>query len=187
MSLACSIHTTSTVWPLMSMPMMSVAYRRASSAFDASLMPPAFPRPPTCTCALTTTGYPTRSAAATAASTVVTASPADTGMPYRANSCLPWYSNRSTELLESTTPTAPGPRDAFGGSTARLGLPSVECLLEPLVDGVQRRAGREQLGDTDLLQLRGVCVGDDPATEDDDLAEVALTQQLEHPREQRHV
>src|SRR2546421_159928 len=40
-----------------------------------------------------------RSAAATASSTVVTAAPGETGMPKRANSCLPWYSKRSTPLL----------------------------------------------------------------------------------------
>src|SRR4051812_34294940 len=188
MSLACSIHTTSTVWPLMSMPMMSVAYRRASSAFAASLMPPALPRPPTCTCAFTTTGYPTRSAAATASSTAVTASPADTGMPYRANSCLPWYSNRSTGLLESTTPAGSGPAvGQNGGSTGRLGLPSVERLLEPLVDGVQRGARREELGDADLLELGDVGVGDDAAAEHHDLAQAPLPQELHHAREERHV
>jgi hypothetical protein len=81
MSEASSIHTTSTVWPLMSMPRMFPAWVRTSSASAASLMPPALPRPPTCTWAFTTTGYPMRSAAATASSTVVTASPGDTGIP----------------------------------------------------------------------------------------------------------
>src|SRR3954454_8091647 len=129
-----------------------------------------------------------RSAAATASSTVVTASPSDTGMPYRAKSCLPWYSNRSTGLLESMTPTAATAAvEANGGSTGRLGLPSVERLLEPLVDRVQRRAGGEDLGDADLGQLRDVGVGDDPAAEDDDLTQAALAQELDHPGEQRHV
>src|SRR5438270_9403131 len=58
-------------------------------------MPPALPRPPTCTWALTTTGYPTRLAWATASSTVSATPPGDTGMPQRAKYCLPWYSNRS--------------------------------------------------------------------------------------------
>ena len=44
------------MWPLMSSPMMSVACSRASASFDASFTPPALPRPPTCTCALSTTG-----------------------------------------------------------------------------------------------------------------------------------
>ena len=52
--------------------------RRASSASWrslASLMPPALPRPPISTCALTTQGYPTSSAAATASATVVAGAP----------------------------------------------------------------------------------------------------------------
>src|SRR6185295_13846959 len=47
--------TLCTVWPLMSMPRMSVARACASSAPSASLTPPALPRPPTLTCAFTTT------------------------------------------------------------------------------------------------------------------------------------
>ena len=39
------------------------------------------------------------SAAATASSTVVTASPGDTGMSKLAKNCLPWYSRRSTRAL----------------------------------------------------------------------------------------
>src|ERR1700741_4551136 len=81
MSDACSIHTTLTTWPLMSMPRMFPACVRTSSALLASLMPPALPRPPTCTWALTTTGYPTRSAAATASSTGCPASAAALGPP----------------------------------------------------------------------------------------------------------
>jgi len=57
-----------TVWPLMSMPRMSVARATASSASAASLTPPALPRPPTFTCALTTTRPPRRSAMARASS-----------------------------------------------------------------------------------------------------------------------
>ena len=70
---------------------------RTSSASLASLMPPALPRPPTCTWAFTTTGYePMASATLTASSTVVATSPGDTGMPNVAKNCLPWYSKRST-------------------------------------------------------------------------------------------
>jgi hypothetical protein len=39
-----------------SVAMIAVACVRASAASLASLMPPALPRPPTCTCALITTG-----------------------------------------------------------------------------------------------------------------------------------
>ena len=52
-------------------------------------MPPALPRPPTSTCALTTTGPPSCSAAFRASSGVVATTPSDTGIPNRANSCFP--------------------------------------------------------------------------------------------------
>ena len=51
------------------------ACSRASSALFAILTPPAFPRPPISTCALTTTGSRSARAAETASSTVVTGSP----------------------------------------------------------------------------------------------------------------
>jgi hypothetical protein len=41
--------------PLMSMPRIESAIVRVSAAVDASLTPPALPRPPTSTCALMTT------------------------------------------------------------------------------------------------------------------------------------
>ena len=49
-----AISTRWTVWPLMSMPRMSCARASASSGFSASFTPPALPRPPIFTCALTT-------------------------------------------------------------------------------------------------------------------------------------
>ena len=73
----------------MSIPMMAFAWVSASTRSFATLIPPAFPRPPICTCALTTQGYPISSAAATASSTVVAGAPLGTGTPWRANSCLP--------------------------------------------------------------------------------------------------
>ena len=45
-----------TVKPPMSMPRMALAWARASSGEEASLIPPAFPRLPVGTCALTTQG-----------------------------------------------------------------------------------------------------------------------------------
>ena len=87
-----------TVWPLMSMPRMSVARATASSGSAASLTPPALPRPPTFTCALTTDLPPSRSATARAASGVSTTSPASTGTPCLAKRSLAWYSNRSTRV-----------------------------------------------------------------------------------------
>src|SRR5215469_6920313 len=100
MSLASSTRTECTVWPLMSMPRMSVARACASSGPSATLTPPALPRPPVLTCALTTTlGVPAAAnpSAITRASTGVTATlPRGTGTPYSANSSFAWYSNRST-------------------------------------------------------------------------------------------
>src|SRR5205814_457196 len=51
----------------MSRPRISSALRSASPGSSASLIPPAFPRPPVSTCALTTTCPPISSAAARAA------------------------------------------------------------------------------------------------------------------------
>ncbi len=50
----------------MSSPRIASAWRSASSGSPASLIPPALPRPPVSTCALTTTGPPSSSAAARA-------------------------------------------------------------------------------------------------------------------------
>src|SRR3954464_11380992 len=63
MSAASEISTVRTGWPLMSMPRMSAAFASASSAVGANFTPPALPRPPVLTCALTMTGRPSRSAA----------------------------------------------------------------------------------------------------------------------------
>jgi hypothetical protein len=92
MSLAWAISTEWTVWPLMSMPRIWLALAYASSGPSASFTPPAFPRPPVFTCALTTTrGWPwaANSAAIWRASSAVLATlPACTGTPYSANSCF---------------------------------------------------------------------------------------------------
>src|SRR5258707_484514 len=68
MSEARSIQSLRTTCPRMSRPRMSRARASASSGRSASLIPPAFPRPPVSTCALTTTGPPSSSAAARACS-----------------------------------------------------------------------------------------------------------------------
>src|SRR5438067_357090 len=62
MSDARSIQSLRTTWPLMSSPRMSRARASASSGVAASLTPPALPRPPVSTCALTTTGASSSSA-----------------------------------------------------------------------------------------------------------------------------
>src|SRR5215204_6405087 len=121
MSEAFSIHSFLTTWPRMSSPRMSRALPSASCGSSASFTPPAFPRPPVRTCALTTTCPPSSAAAARASSGVVASRPSDTGMPKRLKSSLPWYSYRSTgaglyprapcSLVARRQPTHGGPMD----------------------------------------------------------------------------
>ena len=94
---ACASSTRWTVWPLMSMPRIASAVldapRRASSA---SLTPPALPRPPVLTWALTTTTPPSSRLRPPASSAVVDDDAERTGTPCLAKSSFAWYSNRST-------------------------------------------------------------------------------------------
>src|SRR5215471_19716401 len=76
----------------MSMPMICSAAARASSGVRASLMPPALPRPPTGTCALTATG-PSSPAAPAASSGVRATLPGGMGMPSEASTSFAWYSS----------------------------------------------------------------------------------------------
>ncbi len=92
MSSAGAMSTFSTVSPLMSIPRMAWAFSRASSGVLASFTPPALPRPPVCTCALTTTAPPSCRAICSACSGVVATSPMGTGIPCAARSSLAWYS-----------------------------------------------------------------------------------------------
>src|SRR4051794_33546061 len=157
MSEAASTHTSCTVWPRMSIPRMFSACCSASTRSEATLMPPALPRPPICTCALTTQGYPISSAAATASSTVVAGAPLGTGTPCRAKSCLPWYSSRSIARRPSLSlrlAPDPGlvPVDERGSLDARR-----ELLLRDLEQGLdevhgQREDDRRVLVDADLAQ-----------------------------------
>src|SRR3954454_169411 len=81
----------------MSMPRMSAARAAASSGLCATFTPPALPRPPVLTCALTTTvPPPSRSAPARASSGVSATAASSTGTPCSANRWRAWYSNRST-------------------------------------------------------------------------------------------
>src|SRR5690625_3311855 len=82
----------------MSMPRISLAYSYASSAFLATLTPPALPRPPILTWALTTVTPPSFSAAAFASSGVSATIPASTGTPCASKRSRAWYSYRSTGL-----------------------------------------------------------------------------------------
>src|SRR5438105_6713608 len=81
------------VWGVLSiMPRMPAAAAPAPAASSASFTPPALPRPPACTCALTTTRPPSRSAMARACAGVSATSPLGTGTPYWRRIALAWYS-----------------------------------------------------------------------------------------------
>ena len=81
----------------MSRPRISPARAAASSGLFAIFTPPALPRPPVFTCALTTTtGVPSSAAAAEASSGVTAVMPRRTGTPCFSKTSLAWYSYRST-------------------------------------------------------------------------------------------
>src|SRR6266496_4134626 len=163
----------------MSMPRIAAAAARASSGVRASLTPPALPRPPVFTCALTTVTPPMRSAAAAASSGVVATSPRPTGTPYLWNSCLAWYSNRSTLNVVRFAREVRGNR-LVGRRRADVGA-------YPLDDVLHRGAGREDLCDADSLQLGDVGVRDDAAAEHHHVGDVLLGEQLHGLGEQGHV
>src|SRR5918993_361258 len=94
MSEADSIHSLRTTWPLMSIPRIAFACSSASPGPSASLIPPAFPRPPVSTCALTTTCPPSSSAAFRASSGEVASRPTRT-----------WTTPTPTRTTLTATPT----------------------------------------------------------------------------------
>src|SRR3954469_7632953 len=119
-----AIITVPTVWPLMFMPRMASAAAWASSGLLVTLTPPALPRPPVFTCALTTVTPPDFgpicSAAARASSGVVAMAPASTGTPCFSNMSRAWYSKRSTGGVR--------PRRRFvSSSIASLRRPGLPC------------------------------------------------------------
>src|ERR1044071_1888472 len=85
----------------MLMPRMFPASWRASAASFASLTPPALPRPPACTCALTTTLPPSRRAIASASSAVAATPPSGMAMPAARSTSRAWYSWRFTHASGS--------------------------------------------------------------------------------------
>src|SRR2546426_8582151 len=74
------------------MPRICRAAGSAASGSSTSLMPPALPRPPACTCALTTTRPPSRAAIVFASAGVAATSPLGTGTPNSRRRALAWYS-----------------------------------------------------------------------------------------------
>src|SRR3954451_15615314 len=114
MSLAWATITRCVMWPLMSSPRMSWARALASSELSASFTPPALPRPPVFTCALTTTGAAISRAIASACSGVSATPPGSTGTPCEANRSRAWYSKRSTNRHRSPPVTRSPPRALRG-------------------------------------------------------------------------
>src|SRR3954452_13325246 len=114
MSLAWATITLWVMCPLMSSPRMSWARALASSGLSASLTPPALPRPPTLTWALTTTGAEISRAIDSASSGVSATPPGSTGTPCEANRSRAWYSKRSTKRHRSPPVSGPRLRALYG-------------------------------------------------------------------------
>ena len=86
--ICCSTSTRSTRCSPIVMPRMACAAASASCGVAASLIPPALPRLPVATCALTTHG-PMRCAAFAASPGVVARAPSGTAMPAARSNALP--------------------------------------------------------------------------------------------------
>src|SRR5688572_25047567 len=98
----------------MSMPRIASACVRASAGVLATLMPPAFPRPPTWTCAFTTQGPdPIARAAATTSAGVVATRPSGMAIPARARTCFAWNSWSFTGEAEDSPSARCASRDAY--------------------------------------------------------------------------
>src|SRR5450631_1201740 len=165
----------------MSMPKIWEAASAASSADLATLTPPALPRPPTLTCALTTTTPPLLApiftAAARASSTLSATMPASTGTPWASNMSRAWYSKRSTSSSSSLRMGTSQrivcggqARDFNGVHQMRPTSPKSTSVRRdvspyPVNDLGGRGARGEDLGDTELVELGDVGLGDDAAAE----------------------
>src|SRR5687768_11080044 len=97
----------------MSMPRIASACVRASAGVLATLMPPAFPRPPTWTCAFTTQGPdPIARAAASTSAGVVATRPSGMAIPARARTCFAWNSWSFTGEAEDSPSAMDASREA---------------------------------------------------------------------------
>src|SRR5688500_12363242 len=118
--------------PLMSRPRMALAFSSVSSGVEASFTPPALPRPPVLTWALTTTGWPNFAAMAWASAGLVATSPGSTGTPWAAKRSFAWYSYRSTRVscdVGVGTPRLGGPQGAKRTHLTRLGPDTIELQV----------------------------------------------------------
>ena len=83
----------------------------------------------------------------------------------------------STAPQPVTLTTGPGADPAADRAGRRLiaqAAAAPDVLAHPVDDVGRRRAGREDVGDAEPLELGDVLVGDDPAAEDDDVVDAAL-------------
>ena len=71
-------------------------------------------------------------------------------------------------------PAADGAGHRLSGSGRRSRCGRADVLADPVDDLGRGRAGREDVGDAEPLELGDVLVGDDPAAEDDDVVDPAL-------------
>src|SRR2546427_2952864 len=148
----------------MSMPMICSAAARASSGVCASLMPPALPRPPTGTWALTATG-PSSPHARAASSAVRATLPGGIGIPSEARTSFAWYSRSFTgeKGSESARPGAGTGQAAESGSERNVPVPAWRPL--PLLAAGdpqrpdQRRAGVAGLDHVVQVSALGSHVG----------------------------
>src|SRR6266851_6977060 len=108
----------------MSIPMICAAAARASSGVRASLMPPALPRPPTGTWALTATG-PSSAHAAAASAGVRATLPGGIAMPSEARTSLAWYS-RSFKLSRGLWGRVEGARQVLVAARVAVAKPALE-------------------------------------------------------------
>src|SRR5467141_607849 len=130
------------------MPRIWAAACSAAVGLSASLMPPALPRPPACTCALTTTVPPSRCAISRACAGVSATSPLGTATPNSRSSTLAWYSWIFT-------------RDPSQDQRHR---------LELAADGIERQA--ERLEGQSAEQCRVTCFTEDHVGDTDVVAKL---------------
>src|SRR6476661_1120433 len=131
-------------------------------------MPPALPRPPACTCALTTTRPPSRCAIARACAVVSATSPRGTATPNSRSSALAWYSWIFT-VARSARPaqTAGGLLEVRVAPSRRHFALASELAQQPH-DGIEKLVGHPLLerddrvvGDVDVLGTDlGAALGD---------------------------
>ena len=196
----------------MSRPRISAARSAASSGDFAIFTPPALPRPPVFTCALTTTtGVPIFSAAARASSGVVAVIPRRTGTPCASNMSRAWYSYRSTIPPGSVVrPRCRRKRrlvlrrSAHGNEGRFKTVTSLVLGTGPGPAGQLRARPRTLLRTQSTMSAmvapgvktcetpisaRGSAIRlrDDPAAEHDDVVRFVLREQIDHLAEQGHV